>query len=120
MKIPAKCCSDSVPKPVYDAGLNFVKRCLNIYKDFDKTFADVFANAVANRHCRIHKELSENEEAILLDTDTEITETESQLHVVLKSNDSLGDTLQVSDKTVPEKKLLKNVPLIELLIMITS
>ena len=47
--------------------------------------------------------MSENEEVILLDTDTEITETDSQLHVALKSNDSLGGTLQVSDKTVPER-----------------
>ena len=77
--------------------------CLNIYKDFDETFADAFPNAVADRHCRIHTELSENEEVILLDTDTEITETDSQLHVALKSNDSLGGTLQVSDKTVLER-----------------
>ena len=107
LKLATKCCADSVPKPVSDAGLNFVKcfpnECLNIYKDFDETFADAFPNAVADRHCRIHKELSENEEVILLDTDTEITETDSQLHVALKSNDSLGGTLQVSDKTVPER-----------------
>ena len=118
LKLPAKCCSVSVPKHVSDAGLNFVKcfpnECLNIYKDFDETFV-AFPNAVANRHCRIHKELSENEEVILLDTDTEITETDSQLYVALKSNDSLDGTLQVSNKD-----LLKNVPLIELLIMITS
>ena len=59
LKLPAKCCSDSVPKPVSDAGLNFVEcfsdECLNIYKDFDETFADAFPNAVANRHYRIHK-----------------------------------------------------------------
>ena len=107
LKLPAKCCADSVPKPVSDAGLNFVKyfpnKCLNRYKDFDETFADAFPNAVADRHGRIHKELSENEEVILLDTDIEITETDSQLHVALKSNDSLGGTLQVSDKTVPER-----------------
>ena len=107
LKLPAKCCSDSVQKPVSDAGLKFVKcfpsECLNIYKDFDETFADAFPNAVANRHCRIHKELSENEEVILLDSDTEITETDSRLHVALKSNYSLGDTVQVSDKTVPER-----------------
>ena len=106
-KLPAKCCADSVPKPVSDAGLNFVKcfpnECLNIYEDFDETFADAFPNAVADRHCRIHKELSENEEVILLGTDAEITETDSQLHVALKSNDSLGGTLQVSDKTIPER-----------------
>ena len=94
LKLATKCCADSVPKPVSDAGLNFVKcfpnECLNIYKDFDETFADAFPNAVADRHCRIHKELSENEEVILLDTDTEITETDSQLHVALKSNDSLS------------------------------
>ena len=105
LKLPAKYCSDSVPKSVSDAGLNFVKcfpnECLNIYKDFDETFADAFPNAVADRHCRIHKELSENEEVILLDTDTEITD--SHLHVALKSNYSLGGTLQVSDKTVPER-----------------
>ena len=81
LKLPTKCCAHSVPKPVSDAGLNFVKcfpnECLNIYKDFDETFADAFPNAVADRHCRIHKELSENEEVILLDTDTEITETDS-------------------------------------------
>ena len=107
LKLPAKCFADSVPKPLSDAGLNFVEcfpnECLNIYKDFDETFADAFPNAVASRHCKIHKELSENEEVILLDTDTEITETDSQLHVVLKSNDSLDGTLQVSDKTVPER-----------------
>ena len=101
------CCADSVPKPASDAGLNFVKcfpnECLNIYKDFDETFADAFPNAVANRHCKIHKELSENEEVILLDTDTEITETDSQLHDALKSNDSLDGTLQVPDKTAPER-----------------
>ena len=45
--------------------------------------------------------MSENEEVILLDTD--ITETDSQLHVALKCNDSLSGTLQVSDKTVPER-----------------
>ena len=54
LKLPAKCCSDSVPKPVSDAGLNFVKcfsnESLNIYKDFDETFADAFPNAVAERH----------------------------------------------------------------------
>ena len=107
LKLPAKCCSDSVPKPVSDAGLNFVKcfpnECLNIYKDFDETFADAFSNAVAKRHCRIHKELYENEEVILLDTDSEITGTDSQLHVALNSKDSLGGILQVSDKTVPER-----------------
>ena len=107
LKLPAKCCSDSVPKPVSDAGLNFVKcfpnESLNIYKDFDETFADAFPNAVAERHCRIHEELYENEKVILLDTDTEITDTDSQLHVALKPNDSLGGTLQVSDKTVPER-----------------
>ena len=107
LKLATKRCADSVPKSVSDAGLNFVKcfpnECLNIYKDFDETFADAFPNAVADRHCRIHKELSENEEVILLDTDTEITETDSQLHVALKYNDSLGGTLQVSDKTVPER-----------------
>ena len=123
LKLPAKCCSDSVPKSVSDAGLNFVKcfpnECLNIYKDFDGTFVDAFLNAVANIHCRIYKEMSENEEVIFLDTDTEIIETDSQLHVALKSNDSLGGTLQVSDKTVPERTA-KNVPLIELPIMITS
>ena len=106
LKLSAKCYADSIPKPVSDAGLSldkcFPNECLNIYKDFDETFADAFPNAVADRHCRIHKELSENEE-ILLDTDTEITETDSQLHVALKSNDSLGGTLQVSDKTVPER-----------------
>ena len=104
LKLPTKCCADSVPKPVSDTGLNFVKcfpnDCLNTCKDFDETFADAFPNAVANTHCRIHKELSENEEVILLETDTEITETDSQLHVALKS---LGGTLQVSDKTVPER-----------------
>ena len=76
---------------------------MNIYKDFDETFVDAFPNAVSDRHCRIHKELSENEEVILLDTDTEITETDSQPYVALKSNDSLGGTLQVSDGTVPER-----------------
>ena len=34
LKLPAKCCADSVSKPVSDAGLNFVKcfpnECLNI------------------------------------------------------------------------------------------
>ena len=107
LKLPAKCCSDSVPKPVSNASLNFVKcfpnECLNIYKDFDETFADAFPNAVAERHCRFHKELYENEEVILLDTDIEITDTDSQQHVALKSNDSLGGTLQVSDKTPPER-----------------
>ena len=106
LKLSAKCCADSFPKPISDAGLNFVKsfpnECWNIYQDFDETFADAFPNAVANRHCRIHKELSENEEVILLD-DTETTETNSHLHVALKSNDSLGGTLQVSGKTVPER-----------------
>ena len=90
LKLSTKCCSDSVPKPVSDASLNFVKcfpnECLNICKDFDETFADAFPNVVADRHCRIHKILSENEEVILLNTDTEITETFSQLHVALKSN----------------------------------
>ena len=38
-----------------------------------------------------------------MDTDTEITETDSQLHVALKSNNSLGGTLKVSQKTVPER-----------------
>ena len=38
-----------------------------------------------------------------MDTGTEITETDSQLHVALKSNHSLGGTFQVSDKTVPER-----------------
>ena len=69
LKLAAKCCADSVPKPVSDAGLNFVKcfpnECLKIYKDFDETFADAFPNAGTDRHCRIHKELSENEEVIL-------------------------------------------------------
>ena len=101
LKLPTKCCA------VYDTGLNFVKcfpnECLNIYKDFDETFADAFPNAAADRHCKIHKELSQNEEVILLDTDTEITETDSQLHIAFKSNDCLGGTLQVSDKTVPER-----------------
>ena len=107
LKLPAKCCADSVPKPVPDAGLNFVKsfpnECRNIYQDFNETFADAFPNAVADRHCRIHKELSKNEEVILLDTDTEIIETDTQLRIALKSNDSLGGTLQVSGKTVPER-----------------
>ena len=96
-----------VETSVSDAGLKFVKcfpnDSLNIYKDFDETFADAFPNAVANRHCRIHKELSENEEVILLDSDTEITETDSRLHVALKSNYSLGGAVQVSYKTVPER-----------------
>ena len=120
LKLPTKCCADFVPKSVSDASLNFVKcfpnECLNIHKDFDETFADAFPNAVVDRHWWIHKELSETEEVILLDTDTEITETDSQLYVALKSNDSLGGTRQVSDKT----ELLKNVLLIELLLMITS
>ena len=77
LKLPAKCCAE--------------------------TFADAFPNAVTDRHCSIHKELSENEEVILLDTDTEITETDSQLDVALKSNDSLDGTLQVSDKTIHER-----------------
>ena len=107
LKLPAKCCFDSVPKPVSGTGLNFVKcfpsECLNIYEEFDETFTNAFTNAVANRHCRIHKELPENEEVILLDTDIEITETNSQLHVALKSNDSLNGTLPVSDKIVSER-----------------
>ena len=107
MKLHTKRCADSVPKPISDTGLNVVKcflnECLNIYQDFDETFVNAFPHAVANRHCRIHKELSENEEVILLDTDTEITETDSQLHVALKPNDSLGGTLQVFYKTVPER-----------------
>ena len=35
--------------------------------------------------------------------DTEIKETDSQLHVALESNDSVDGALQVSDKTVPER-----------------
>ena len=81
---------------------------MNLYKDFDETFADAFPNAVTDRHCRIHKELSENEEVILLDTDTEITETDSQLDVALKSNDSLDGTLQVFLTKPFLKELLKN------------
>ena len=123
MKLPAKCCADSVPKPVSYAGLNYVKsfsnECWNIYQDFEETFVDAFPNAVADRYCRIHKELSENEEVIFLDTNTEIIETDTQLHVALKSKDSLGGTLQVSDKTVPERTT-KECPLIELLIVISS
>ena len=123
MKLPTKCCADSVPKPVSDAGLNFVKcfpnECLNIYKDFDETLADAFPNAVAERNCRIHKELYENGEVILLDTDTEITQTDSQLHVALKSNDSLVAHFKFLTKLFL-KELLKNVPLLEHLIMITS
>ena len=87
--------------------MNFTKNvpneCLNIYQDFDETFVDAFPNALADRHCRIHKELSENEEVIFLNTHTEITATDSQLHVALKSNDSLGGTLQFCDKTVSER-----------------
>ena len=79
LKLPVNGSADSVPKPVSDAGLNIVKcfpnECLNMYKDFDETFADTFPNAAADRHCRIHKQLSENKEVILFDTntDTEIT-----------------------------------------------
>ena len=38
-----------------------------------------------------------------MDTDAEITETDSPLRIALKSNDFLGGTLQVSDKTVLER-----------------
>ena len=59
LKLPVKCCADSIPKPVSGAGMNFVRyflnEGLNIYKDFDETFADAFPNPVADRNCRIHK-----------------------------------------------------------------
>ena len=45
-----------------------------------------------------------------MDTDTELTETDSQLHVAINTNDSLGGTLQVSDKTVSERPTKECAP----------